>query len=190
MLDALTIDDELVSLSVQQENSSVRSDFLNSEWSVPSRFQFAWEQPKSGVEKQDLVVWFETSRNDPLVMVGLGLLLINFRTLIGKVSYLFKLVDLDHAPLSCWLDVEIEQLNRPCSLVFELHWEMAGLTVDQVIRGCPQRCFVGCSVGPESIVQFKGPVFARGIDSFLKNVLDHPVGNFNLTTRLGMISSS
>ena len=65
MLDALTIDDELVSLSVQQDNSSVRSDFLNGEWSGPSRFQFAWELPKSGVEKQDLVVWFETS-NDRL----------------------------------------------------------------------------------------------------------------------------
>ena len=89
MLDALTIDDELVSLSVQQHNSSVRANFLNGEGSGQSRFQLAWEQPKSGVEEQDLIVWFETSGNDSLVMVGFGLLLINFGTLIGEVTYLF-----------------------------------------------------------------------------------------------------
>ena len=108
MLDVLTIDDELVSLSVQQHNSSVRSDFLNGEKSRPSRFQFAWEQPKSGVEEQDFIVWYETSGNDSLVMVGFGLLLINFGTLTGEVPYLFQLMDFDHTPLSCWLDVEIQ----------------------------------------------------------------------------------
>ncbi|KAL0814102.1 hypothetical protein Bca101_070545 [Brassica carinata] len=108
MLDALTIDDELVSLTVQQYNSSVRSDFLNGEGSGPSRFQLAWEQPMSEVEEQDLIVWFETSGNDSLVMVGFVLLLINFGTLIGEVPYLFQLMDLDHALLSCWLDVEIQ----------------------------------------------------------------------------------
>ncbi|WZZ32792.1 hypothetical protein YC2023_016193 [Brassica napus] len=100
MLDAVTIDDELVFLFVQQHNSSVRADFLNGEGSGPSRIQLAWEQPKSGVEEQDLIFWFETSGNDSLVMVGFGLFLINFGTLIGEVPYLFQLMDLDHAPLS------------------------------------------------------------------------------------------
>ncbi|KAL0790821.1 hypothetical protein Bca101_007067 [Brassica carinata] len=108
MLYAPTIDEKLVSLSVQQHDSSVRSNFLDGEGSGPSRFQLAWEQPKSGVEEQNLIVWFKTSGNDSLVMVGLGLLLINFGALIGEVPYLFQLMDLDHAPLSCWLDVEIQ----------------------------------------------------------------------------------
>ena len=108
MLDALTIDNELVSLSVQQHNCSVKLDFLNGEGSGPSRLQLAWEQPKSGVEEKDLIIWFETSGNDSLVMVGFGLLLINFGTLIGEVSYLFQVMDLDHVPLSCWFDVKIQ----------------------------------------------------------------------------------
>ena len=66
---------------------------------------------------------------------------------------------------------------------------MIGFPIDQVIGSGPERFFVGCSVGPESIIKLERLVLARGTDCLLQDVLDLSVGNFNMATRLRVICS-
>ena len=67
--------------------------------SPPLGLHLPREQLQPGVENQDLIIRFEASANDPLVMICLDFFLLDFCALISQVPDLFELVNLDGPPL-------------------------------------------------------------------------------------------
>ena len=64
---------------------------------------------------------------------------------------------------------------------------MTCLTIDQPIRGHSKNCFETCSVGPQSINQFDGPVFSVAVHHLDYNGLNLSVSKLYLTTCLRMV---
>ena len=104
-----------------------------------------------GVIQEDCVPLVEIFSSYHLIMTFFGFFLCNLRIQVGIISYFFQLIEIEESFDSGHTKIHVQLLDCPPCLVFDLHWKVTCLTIDQPIRGHSKDYLESCSVGPQRI---------------------------------------
>ncbi|GJY64516.1 hypothetical protein Tco_0465976 [Tanacetum coccineum] len=162
-------------------------DYQLCEWSTPAGLKFARENLQSRVKEEDSITDVENAIFDLGVMDSLCFLFIEERFFIGMITKFIKFVELNFPVNTRGFDIKVCMLKGPISFVLQLDRQMTCLSIYKLVRGAPDGCFVSCTEGPESVIQFvrpRGTIFAHGP---FKNSFQATIGYLNLPTSLWVI---
>ncbi|GJT44979.1 hypothetical protein Tco_0953694 [Tanacetum coccineum] len=158
-----------------------------SEWSTPAGLKLARENLQSRVKEEDSITDVENAVFDLGVMDSLCFLFIDQRVFISMITKFIKFVELNFSMITRGFDIKVCMLKGLVSFVLQLNRQMTCLSIYKLVRSAPDGCFVSCTEGPESVIQFvrpRGTIFAHGP---FKNSFQATIGYLNLPTCLWVI---